>query len=91
MGCRNSALTDLRENKPLQVSVLLIVELVQVKDMGYEPIVVLSQADRECADCVNNTLDEYRGLSELKAKVRALAVADVTVCHTLDSTFQVCI
>ena len=37
--------------------------------MGYEPIVVLSQADRECADCVNDTLGEHRALSELKAKV----------------------
>ena len=45
--------------------------------MGYEPIVVLSQADRECADCVSSTLGEYRVLSGLKAKVRALAAADV--------------
>ena len=37
--------------------------------MGYEPIVVLSQADRECAACVNDKLGEHKGLSELKSKV----------------------
>lgn len=36
---------------------------------GHEPIVVLSQADRECADCVDDTLGEHKALSELKSKV----------------------
>lgn len=37
--------------------------------MGYEPIVVLSQADRECANYINDTLGEHKALSELKSKV----------------------
>ncbi|KAL0053354.1 hypothetical protein WJX82_004675 [Trebouxia sp. C0006] len=57
-----SAVHDDQEMETLKVS------FQKVKDMDYEPIVVLSQADRECADCVNDTLGEHKALSELKSK-----------------------
>ena len=44
---------------------------LQIKSLGYEPVVVLSQADRECAECKVNTLGNYPVLDELKHKVRA--------------------
>ena len=42
---------------------------LQVKSLGYEPVVVLSQADRECTECKANTLGNYPALNELKNKV----------------------
>ena len=41
----------------------------QVKSLGYEPVVVLSQADRECAECKTNTLGDFPALNDLKIKV----------------------
>ncbi|DBA93230.1 TPA: hypothetical protein ACH3X2_003525 [Trebouxia sp. C0005] len=63
------------------------VSFQKVKDMGYEPIVVLSQADRECAACINDTLGEHRALSELKSKAAAvLGIAQKEITHCVNYT-----
>lgn len=42
----------------------------QVKSLGYEPVVVLSQADRECAKILVKSLGKHAALDELRNKVR---------------------
>lgn len=54
---------------------------IQVKELGYTPIVVLSQADRECEECRSDSLQEYPKLTALKDKVNGvLAVHYIIAC-----------
>ena len=43
---------------------------VQIQRLGYEPVVVLSQADRECTACRTDTLGDHAALNDLKNKVK---------------------
>ena len=45
----------------------------QVKSLQFEPVVVLSHADRECKDCKQNTLGDYPTINDLKSKVGGFA------------------
>ena len=56
---------------------------LQIKSRGYEPVVVLSQADRECAECKTNTLGDFPALNDLKLKVSVILLVRMTCtwCH----------
>ena len=41
----------------------------QVKDLGYEPTVVISRADMVCKGCMSDSLGHFPELNDLKAKV----------------------
>ena len=64
-------------------------DAAQVKSLGYEPIVVLSQADRECKDCRDNTLGDFAALNDLRAKVSSTDCPEEQLCLKCNCTMLV--